>query len=381
MISRTPHRKPAGTRGFAVLYLAASCLLAGAAGTLGGCGDDGFRPNNGGHDATCSFEEMRELDRLYWASDPPLYINSPNYLYPTGDAMFVVASGFKTHNGLAYLIDAGSGDVLDIAIPGHEPLWGCVTYNNDFLVLNNDGTASLIRRIDDTLRVTAYSFQIADGLASAVLWKGNPYVWITTDETELYLYNTARQSILEGPFLIAEGAWTSGGGVDTDPAGHVWVCHYRYGPDDTVIGGISMFNVLSRSVETTIALGDQNLPMGLIIDADGNLWCIDYLANLIHVVSTADKEITDTIPLQAGANPQGINLDTSGNNLLISLPGTDQVQVVDRLTHELFPAIDTGPYPWGIAMDHLGRIWTANLKTDEPVPWETVGSLSILGCP
>src|SRR3954454_6271543 len=147
----------------------------------------------------------------------------------------------------------------------------------------------------------------------------------------------------------AGGAWTQTvipvgkgpEGIDLSPDGReVWSAHSRD-------GGVSIIDVASKKVVSTIALGTKrsnrikltpDAKFALVSDLDAG--------ELVVVDAAAHKEVR-RIPL--GKMPEGILIPPSGDAAYVAVNGDNFIAVVDLKTWQVARKISTGTGPDGMA--------------------------------
>jgi DNA-binding beta-propeller fold protein YncE len=128
----------------------------------------------------------------------------------------------------------------------------------------------------------------------------------------------------------------------------------------------TLFCLLVFASASFAAKNPLNFPMGLAVDAKGNLWVANYGDNNILVFSPGYALQKETIT-QGITLPTGVAFDPQGN-LWVTNDGNFTVTEYTGGAQITSSTITNGVFaPQGIAIDGLGNIWVNNDDTDVAV--------------
>jgi YVTN family beta-propeller protein len=130
-------------------------------------------------------------------------------------------------------------------------------------------------------------------------------------------------------------------GIDVSPNGReVWSAHSRD-------GGISIIDVASKKVVSTIALGTKRSNR-VKLTPDGKFAVVSDLdaGDLVVVDAAARKEIKR---IALGRMPEGILIPPNGSQIFVAVNGDSNVAVVDPKTWTVTKRITAGKGPDGLA--------------------------------
>jgi len=137
--------------------------------------------------------------------------------------------------------------------------------------------------------------------------------------------------------------------------------------DGSTLGGISVIDIATNTVTTTIMLGVvAGGPAGVAITPDGRLVYVplfdrSVVSGVVRVIDTATNSVTTTVTLSGrGGGPSGVAITPDGRHAYV---GTEQevnqdqgiVSVIDVGSETVIARIPVNPFPSGIAITPNGR--------------------------
>ena len=124
---------------------------------------------------------------------------------------------------------------------------------------------------------------------------------------------------------------------------------------------ISVIDISTGKVTSTISGQGLNFPTGLAIDSANKLYCSNIPSNTILVIDTTTGKVISTITDPQIDSPYGLAFD-SANKLYCANRGSKNILVIDTLTGNVTATIDTGDQsgPSGLAFDSLGNLYCSN---------------------
>ncbi len=315
---------------------------------------------------------------------------SPNPVLPSGVIKAVVNTYDAEGNSLKYTWRASSGWAITgygttatVAAPSTYNTGGYVTVtvsdNYGYAVTGTIGvsTSDIIPSTPTNLTALSRTSSIlltwnaSTGAASYNIYEsavsGGPYTAVgttvttaytvtgITNSTPYYFVVTAQNNAAEsgystqvkGSKLISAmyAVGTSPIGIAIDASGNVWVAN----------AGSSTVTELSPAVATITTVTIGSYPIYMAIDASGNVWVTNYGSNNVIELSPIGATITT---YTVGTAPIGIAIDASGN-VWVANYGSNNVTALSP-TGATITTVTVGSYPRGIAIDASGNVWVAN---------------------
>ncbi len=141
-------------------------------------------------------------------------------------------------------------------------------------------------------------------------------------------------------------------GIAIDAAGNVWV---------TNSGGTTISEITTSGTGNTCFVGDG--PTGIAIDASGNVWAaFKNTADIIREVTTSGGFVRTVTGFNYIA---GIAIDASGNVWVVNTCGNSFSScsagtISEVTTSGTDKTYDVGDGPYGIAIDAAGNVWVTN---------------------
>jgi hypothetical protein len=266
-------------------------------------------------------------------------------------------------SGSPYLASPTNGSIGSIAIDGAGLLWAPIyEYNNGPPGGPGIGAVSVL---NPNGSVHAYYTSSVGLLDLAIDGSGN--VWAVGTQS-LTVFNSSGIRLLGSPFSVTGLNDTSGGSIAIDEHGTAWIQNSL----DAVVAVDSQGTAATGSPFSGGGLAGSlgNFPLGIAIDASGNVW-------------VANGSGVTELPAGTPLAPVDFITDTSGCSGCargLAVDGGDNVWVANRagFLSELSPngtllspqgfAVASGLGPENVAIDGAGDVWVTSASKTGNVP-------------
>ena len=203
--------------------------------------------------------------------------------------------------------------------------------------------------------LTEYPTPGAESLPNAIAVDSSGNVWtVLQNKTTLVEFNPTTSSFKTFPFPEPTGTKVMTWGLAVDNSRNlVWVA-------DETSDVIWCFNITSTGFRKVPLQTVGATPFQLVLDNQGNVWCTEFVADKIGVVS-ADGHLAE-MQIPIAGNPTGIAIDAHGKiwfNLLQTSGASDLFYVGSYLggSFSFYNLTGRVDIPVGIAVDASGNVW------------------------
>jgi sugar lactone lactonase YvrE len=178
----------------------------------------------------------------------------------------------------------------------------------------------------------------------------------------LYVANNGNSTVTEyplgssSPSVTLSNQLVNPNGIAVDSHGTVYV---------TSGGTVGQCSVLIFPAGQTVASGQINgfdLPVGLAVDAKGDLFVADALANIVYEVSKGSKT-PKNLKLSGLNDPTGVSIDPKGNLWVVSYKADQAAEFTIGKTKPTKVVTDALDSPYSIAFGKGGQMYVGNSGT------------------